>query len=80
MEKIHTLRLTKSLDYLKSKQPELKRQQENDTRSLDSMIKYLKKDMVDQYKLTDYDLSIKQDIKDTDYFISNVQKIIESYS
>lgn len=80
MEKIHTLRLTKSLDYLKSKQRELKRQQENDTRSLDSMIKYLKKDMVDQYKLTDYDLSIKQDIKDTDYFISNVQKIIESYS
>lgn len=80
MEKIHTLRLTKSLDYLKSKQRELKRQQENDTQSLDSMIKYLKKDMVDQYKLTDYDLSIKQDIKDTDYFISNVQKIIESYS
>ena len=62
---------------VQSKQRELKRQGENDTRSIDSIIKYLKKDMVNYFKLTDYDILIKQEIKDTDAFINNVQKIID---
>lgn len=80
MEKVNVQRLKKTLDYLQSKQRELKRQCEKDTRSIDSMIKYLKKDMIERFKLTDYDTSIKQEIKDTETFIRNVQKIINSNS
>lgn len=65
-----------TLAYLQSKQRELKKQCEKDTRSIDSMIKYLKKDMIERFKLTDYETSIKQEIKDTETFIKNVQKII----
>ncbi|MFW0736005.1 hypothetical protein [Flavobacterium sp. T12S277] len=77
MEKLMVQRLKKSLDYLKSKQRELKKLNEEDTRTLESIIKYLKKDMIDQYKLTEYDLYIKQDVKNTETFISSVQKIID---
>ena len=77
LERVNVQGLKKTLDYLQSKQRELARQQENDTRSIESIIKYLKKDMVDRYKLADYDVLIKQDIKNTVGFISNVQKIID---
>ncbi|WP_291285484.1 hypothetical protein [Flavobacterium sp.] len=77
MEKLMVQRLKKSLDYLKSKQRELKKLNEEDTRTLESIIKYLKKDMIDQYELTEYDLYIKQDVKNTETFISSVQKIID---
>lgn len=78
LDKILIHRLKKSLQYLESKQRELKKQPENDTRSIESIIKYLKKDMVHQFKLTDYDLSIKQEIKNTDTFITQVKNIIEN--
>jgi hypothetical protein len=78
LEKIHLQRLKKSLQYLESKQRELKKHRENDTRSIESIIKYLKKDMVHQFKLTDYDTSIKQEIKNTDAFIIQVKYIIEN--
>jgi len=77
LEKLMVQRLKKSLDYLKSKQRELKKLNEEDTRTLESIIKYLKKDMIDQYKLNEYDLYIKQDVKNTETFISSVQKIID---
>ncbi|PXY46744.1 hypothetical protein [Flavobacterium hydrophilum] len=77
MEKANVQRLKKTLDYLQSKQRELKRQRENDTRSIDSMIKYLKKDMIERFKLADYSMSIKQEIKDTEAFIISVQRIID---
>lgn len=77
METLDVQRLIKSLDYLKSKQRELQKQSGTDTRTLESIIKYLKKDMVDLYKLTNYDLYIKQDVKNTEVFISSVQKIID---
>lgn len=80
MEKVNVQRLKKTLDYLQSKQRELKRQHGNDTRSIESMVKYLKKDMIDRYKLTDYDVSIKQEFKNTDAFINSVQKIIDIHS
>ncbi|KUJ59358.1 hypothetical protein AR687_23410 [Flavobacteriaceae bacterium CRH] len=76
MEKTKVQRLKKTLDYLESKQRELRRQKETDTRSIESMIKYLKKDMLDQYNLSDYHLSIQQEIKNTEAFISNVKDII----
>ena len=77
MEKANVQRLKKTLDYLQSKQRELKRQHENDTRSIDSIIKYLKKDMIERFKLADYSMSIKQEIKDTEAFIGSVQRIID---
>jgi hypothetical protein len=80
LEKLNIQRLKRSLQYLESKQRELKRQHENDTRSIESMIEYLKKDIIDQFKLTDYDFSIKQEIKNTDAFINSVQKIIQTNS
>lgn len=80
MEKLNIQRLKKCLQYLESKQRDLKRHQENDTRSFESIIKYLKKDIIDQFKLTDYDFSIKHEIINTENFISSVHKIIETNS
>jgi len=78
VEKLNIQRLQMTLLYLESKQRELKRQNETDTRSIESMIKYLKKDMIDQYKLMNYHTSIEDDSKNTDSFITAVQNIIES--
>ena len=78
MEKLQIQRLKKSLQYLESKQRELKRQQGNDTRTIESIIKYLKKDMIQQFTLLDYNASINQEIKDTDTFINQVKEIIEN--
>ena len=80
MDKINVLRLKRTLSYLESKQRELKRQNENDTRSLESMIKYLKKDMLEQFKLTDYDVYIKSEINNTETFIQSVKSIIDTNS
>lgn len=79
LEKLEIQRLRKSLQYLESKQRELKKQEENDTRSIESIIKYLKKEMVQQFHLTDYDSLIKHQIKNTDVFIIHVKYIIESH-
>ncbi|MNR34004.1 hypothetical protein D3C85_1517360 [compost metagenome] len=78
MENLEIQRLKKSLQYLESKQRELKKQEENDTRSIESIIKYLKKDMIQQFNLTDYDSLIQQQLKNTDVFIVHVRYIIES--
>jgi len=78
VDKLNLQRLKKTLNYLESKQRELKRQNEKDTRSIESMIKFLKKDMIEQYKLSDYDLYLKQEVKDTETFIKSVKDIIEN--
>ncbi|MBF4491266.1 hypothetical protein IRZ83_01795 [Flavobacterium sp. JLP] len=80
MEKVHIERLKKTLEYLESKQRELRRETEKDTRSIESMIKFLKKDMIEQFKLFEYNLYIKQEIKNTDNFISSVRDIIDEQS
>ena len=80
MDKINVQRLKKTLAYLESKQRELKRNHENDTRSIESMIKYLKKDMLEQFKLSHYDIYIKGEINNTEVFIQSVQSIIDSNS
>ncbi|TDO82996.1 hypothetical protein EV143_102258 [Flavobacterium chryseum] len=77
MEKIKVQKLKKTLDYLESKQRELNRNNETDTRTIESMIKYLKKDMLDQFNLSDYHISIQQEIKNTEAFINNVKNIID---
>lgn len=80
MDKINVLRLKKTVAYLESKQRELKRNKDSDTRSIESMIKYLKKDMLEQFKLTDYDVYIKGEINNTETFIQSVKSIIDSNS
>lgn len=80
MDKINVLRLKKTLAYLESKQRELKRQNQNDTRTIESMIKYLKKDMLEQFKLVNYDIYIKGEINNTETFIQSVQSIIDTNS
>ncbi|QSW88749.1 MULTISPECIES: hypothetical protein [Flavobacterium] len=80
MDKINIQRLKKTLAYLESKQRELKRQHENDTRSIESMIKYLKKDMIDQFQLMQYDIYIEDEMKNTEIFIKSVQNIIDDHS
>ncbi|WP_083691281.1 hypothetical protein [[Flexibacter] sp. ATCC 35103] len=80
MDKINVLRLKKTLAYLESKQRELKRHKDSDTRSIESMIKYLKKDMLEQFKLTDYDVYIKGELNNTETFIQSVKSIIDSNS
>lgn len=79
LEKLDVQRLKKSLQYLESKQRELKKQQENDTRSIESIIKYLKKDMIQQFNLADFDPLIKHEIKNTEAFIIQVKYIIASH-
>lgn len=78
--KLNVQKLKETLKYIESKHNEIKRQGQNDTRSLESMLKYLKKDMIEQYNLSDHHLSIKQEVKDTDAFIENVKTIIEQNS
>jgi len=80
VEEANVQRLKKSLDYLQSKQREVERCYENDTRSLESMIKYLKKDMVEQFKLLNYDESLKLEITNTRGFINIVENIIKNNS
>lgn len=80
MEKLDIQRLKSSLQYLKSKQRELKRNPESQNRSIESIIKYLKKDIIDQFKLANYDIYINQEVKNTELFIDSVQKIIDSNS
>lgn len=81
MEKLNVQRLKRTLDYLESKQRELQNHNGSDTRSLESMIKYLKKDMMEQFKLSDHVLlSMKQEIKNTETFIVIVQNIIDANS
>ena len=78
--KLNVQKLKETLKYIESKHNEIKRQGQNDTRSLESMLKYLKKDMIEQYNLSDHHLSIKQEVNDTDAFIENVKTIIEQNS
>ncbi|MGN7808738.1 hypothetical protein [Flavobacterium sp. KACC 22758] len=80
MDKVSIQRLKKTLAYLESKQRELKRQYETDTRSIESMIKYLKKDMLEQFSLADYDIYIKNEMKNTETFIRSVKNIIDDHS
>lgn len=80
MDKTNIQRLKKTLTYLESKQRELKRQNENDTRSLESMINYLKKDMLEQFALHSYDIYIKDEVVNTETFIRSVRNIIEDHS
>lgn len=80
MDKINVQRLKKTLAYLESKQRELQRNHENDTRTIESMIKFLKKDMLEQFKLHHYDIYIKNEIHNTETFIQSVQSIIDSNS
>ena len=81
LEKLNIQRLKRTLDYLESKQRELKNQTDTDTRSLESMIKYLKKDMMEQFRLADHVLlSMNQEIKNTDTFIVIVKNIIDANS
>ncbi|WP_316633954.1 hypothetical protein [uncultured Flavobacterium sp.] len=80
MEKSDVQRLKKALDYLESKQRELKRQLQNDTRSIDSLIKYLKREMLEQFYLSDYNPEINSEIKNTETFINSVKNIIEKNS
>lgn len=76
MGKLNVQKLKETLKYLESKQRELKRQNESDNRSIESMIKYLKKDMMEQHDLAEHHQLIKQEIKDTETFILNVKNII----
>ena len=75
--KLNVQKLKETLKYLESKQRELKKQNQNDTRSLESMIKYLKKDMMEKHDLSEHHQLIKQEIKDTETFIENVKNIIK---
>lgn len=77
MEKLNVQRLKKTLDYLESKQRELKRQFESDTRSIESMIQFLKKDMLEQFQLHHYDIYIQKEIVNTETFIKSVKGIID---
>lgn len=78
MENSEIQKLKRTLEYLESKQRELKKYNETeDSRSIESIIKYLKKEMLDQFNLVLYDEYIKEDIRDTDIFIRRVRHILE---
>lgn len=68
------------MSYLESKQRELNKQNNSDTRSIDSMITYLKKEMLEQFNLSKYDIYIKGEIINTETFIRSVKNIIDEHS
>jgi len=78
MENSEIQKLKRTLEYLESKQRELKKYNETeDSRSIESIIKYKKKEMLDHFNLALYDEYIKEDIRDTDIFIRRVRHILE---
>lgn len=78
MDNSEIQKLKATLEYLKSKQRELKRQHEtDDTRSIESIIKYLKRDMMKYYNLENYYQYTKDDIRNTDVFIRTLQDILK---
>lgn len=72
-------KLQDSLHFLESKQRDLKRynQVNADARAFESLIGYLKRDMILVFNLAAYDAEIMQRLKNTDVFIENVKSIIK---
>ncbi|UUF12421.1 MULTISPECIES: hypothetical protein [Flavobacterium] len=79
MDKKDLQKLQDSLRFLESKQRDLKRykRRDADVRAFDSLIRYLKRDMIIVFHLAAYDVEIIEKSKDTDVFIENVQSIIK---
>ena len=79
MDKVDFQKLQDSLRFLESKQRDLKRynQVDQDVRSFESLIGYLKRDMILVFNLDRYDAEITEKINNTDFFIENVQRTIK---
>ncbi|MFH6967737.1 hypothetical protein [Flavobacterium sp. FlaQc-28] len=58
MKKLDTAKLKESLAYIESKQREVQLSQKFDNRSLNSIIKYLKNDMINNFRLMGHDVYI----------------------
>ncbi|KUJ59079.1 hypothetical protein AR687_25020 [Flavobacteriaceae bacterium CRH] len=81
MDKVDFQKLQDSLRFLESKQRDLKRykQVDQDVRSFESLIRYLKRDMILVFNLDRYDAEITEKINNTDFFIENVQRTIKLF-
>lgn len=79
MDKKDFQKLQDSLRFLESRQRELKRDDKADTRAFDSLIRYLKKDMIFVFNLAAYDAEIIAKSSNTDVFIEKVKRIIQLY-
>ena len=77
MEKDILNKLKSSLDEIKIKQNEFKREKNKKAQdSLESLITILKNNLVSNYNLMDYDLYIKSESHNTNFFIHDVESII----
>ncbi|WP_269227661.1 hypothetical protein [Flavobacterium eburneipallidum] len=77
MDKDLLNKLKSSLDEIKIKQNEFKREKNKKSRdSIDSLITRLKNNLISNYNLTNYDLYIKTESHNTEFFIHDVESIL----
>lgn len=77
MDKDLLNKLKSSLDEIKIKQNEFKREKNKKSRdSMDSLITRLKNNLISNYNLTNYDLYIKTESHNTEFFIHDVESIL----
>lgn len=77
MEKDILNKLKSSLSEIKIRQNEFKREKNKKSQnSIDSLITVLKNNLISNYKLMDYDLYIKSESHNTDFFIHDVESIL----
>lgn len=77
MEKDILKKLKSSLNEIKIKQNEFKREKNKKAQnSIDSLITVLKNNLISNYNLMDYDLYIKSESHNTEFFIHDVESIL----
>ncbi|MDI5897637.1 hypothetical protein [Flavobacterium yafengii] len=77
MEKDILKKLKSSLGEIKIKQNEFKREKNKKSQnSIDSLITVLKNNLISNYNLLDYDLYIKSESHNTEFFIHDVESVI----
>lgn len=77
MEKDILNKLKSSLKEIKIKQNEFKREKNKKAQnSIDSLITILKNNLISNYNLTNYDLYIKSESHNTEFFIHDVESIL----
>jgi len=77
MTKEELIELKKDLDFIRAKFKEkgkVKTKKEKET--LESVIQYFTNNLIDKYKLLQYDLGIKMECHKTEFFIQDVEAVI----
>ena len=80
MEKETIEKLKLGLDEIKIKQIQLNKEKNKKSKSsVDAIITHLKNNLISNFKLMEYDLYIKSESHNTDFFIHDIEMLIIKY-